>query len=78
MPDSSLTVHTASVERCGAGLAFVRDKREFGRHVLDGCGVMWRKATGKVVLSRRLEWAFPRQKLVAALNLPIRVSEKVY
>ena len=27
---------------------------------------MWRKATGKIVFSRRLEWAFDSQKLVAA------------
>ena len=29
---------------------------------------MWRKATGKIVFSRRLEWAFDSQMLVAALN----------
>jgi len=63
-------------------LAFVRDKgnvqlgsarpslrsRGLGRHALDGCEVMWREATGKIVFSRRLERAFPRQKLVAALK----------
>ena len=32
MPDLSLTVPTASVERCGLGLAFVRDK---------GLGITW-------------------------------------
>ena len=29
---------------------------------------MWREVTGKVVFSRRLEWAFDSQKQVAALN----------
>ena len=48
--------------------------RGLGSHVLDGNEVMWREATGKIALSRRLEleleeWAFPRQKPVAALNL---------
>ena len=82
MPDFSLTVPTASVDRCGLGLAFVRDKR---------FGITWchasvfaftgtRKACSRSVRSyvakgdgqdrpsRRLEWAFPRPKLVAALN----------